>query len=372
MVEVRIRVGQPYFSEHDIARISSQLCNVLRSGWLTNGEVGRRFEAAFHKRLGVKFAISTNSCTAAMHTLMSVIGIGPGDEVVVPANTFASTANAVLYVGAKPVLADCDPDTFNVTARSIEGAVTGRTRAVIPVHIGGNPCEMNDVVKLCRSLGLLVVEDCAHALGSIYHGRKCGTFGIASAFSFYPTKLITSAEGGMIATNSARISREAEIFRNVGRSALGSGPIVRLGFNYRMSEIHACVGLNQFLHLDDFIKKRNYLARIYAESLTKIPWIEPQRITNSSTSAYYAYICKLLSSAPLSRDKLMLELRKKGIETTIMFRPLNRQPYFSRYGRPSACPNAVRIGNRLIVLPLHAGMSGEDVQLVVSRIRHAD
>jgi perosamine synthetase len=364
-----LRVGRPSFSDRDIRQISSCIGKVLRSGWLTNGRVALEFEEAFRRKLGVRFAVSTNSCTAAIHTLMCVLGVGPGDEVVVPANTFASTANAALYVGAKPVLADCDPDTFNVTAESIGSVITDRTRAVIPVHIGGNPCEMRDIVKLCRDRRIAVVEDCAHALGSVYRGKKCGTFGVASAFSFYPTKLITTSEGGMIATDLARVAGDARVFRNVGRASLGTAPITRLGFNYRMSEVHACIGLNQLSRLAQFIKRRRALAVHYHELLARVPWVEPQSVADHSSSTYYAYICKLSSKAPLSRDKLQRKLRRKGIETTVMFKPVHRQPYLAKLLGASRCPNAVMVGNRTIVLPLHAGMGSSDVRFVVDQIR---
>lgn len=198
-----IRVGQPYFSDLDISEITSKITLVLRSGCLTSGEVVEKFEKKFSSFVGTKYAVALNSGTAALHAILSALKLSSNDEVVVPANTFISTAFAVLYIGAKPVLADCDINKFNVTAETIEHNLSSKTKAVIVTHVGGNPCEMDEIVKLCQEKGLTLIEDAAH--GSKYRGKSCGAFGLANAFSFYPTKVITSGEGGMVTTNSKEI-----------------------------------------------------------------------------------------------------------------------------------------------------------------------
>jgi perosamine synthetase len=365
-----IRVGQPYFSDSDISEIMSKIALVLRSGWLTSGEVVEEFEKKFSNFFGTKYAIALNSGTAALHAILSALKLSSDDEVIVPANTFISTVFAVLYVGAKPILSDCDIDTFNVTAETIEDNLSPKTKAVIVTHIGGNPCEMDEIVKLCQEKDLILIEDAAHAHGSKYRGKLCGTFGLANAFSFYPTKVITSGEGGMVTTNSNEIYEFIRKFRNVGRAEIGHGPIVMLGYNYRMSNIHAVIGLNQLKHLEEFVKKRNELAKMYNEELEKIEWIEPQKIYTHSISSYYAYIIKILPNSPVSRDTLMEHLKEKGIETTIMFRPVHEQPYFkSRFNIQNRYPNAEFVGANTLVLPLHVSMTTEDVEYVINAIK---
>jgi perosamine synthetase len=364
----QLRVGRPYFSEKDIDEIVHQIGTVLHSGWLTSGKVVADFELRFSEAVGAKYAVATNSCTAALHMLMKILDLGPGNEVILPANTFASTANAVLYVGARPVFADCDIDTFNVTAESIRSSITPKTKAVIVVHVAGNPCEMQEIATLCSREGLILVEDCAHAHGSSYRGVNCGTFGLAGAFSFYPTKVITSGEGGMIATPSESIYQKARTLRNVGRAEVGCGPVTMLGYNYRMTDVHACIGLNQLRHLDEFVRKRNALARTYAENLKQIGWIRPQQVAADSRCSYYAYICRLLPGAPTTRDSLIQRLKSKGIETTIMYEPVYQHPYYPEKNRAGICPNAENVGANGIVLPLHVEMNPDDVASVTEAI----
>ncbi len=301
---------------------------------------------------------------------MASLGLKRSDEVVVPANTFASTANAVLYVGAKPVLADCDIDSFNVTAGTIEQCITERTKAIMVTHVGGNPCEMDRLTSLCNSRGLTLVEDAAHAVGGIYKGKRCGSFGWAGAFSLYPTKIITSGEGGFVGTNSKALRDFARTFRNVGRAAFGSGPILRLGYNYRMSDIHAAIGLNQLSHIEEFLETRNHLATVYGELLRTVEWVMPQVVTKNSRSTYYSYIIRLLPGAPISRDRLANQLRSKGVETTVMFRPVHMQPYFRRFSKKrDGLANAEIIGSKSMVLPMHPAMTNADVEYVVGALR---
>lgn len=366
-----LRAGKPFFSESDIVDITSRIASVLRSGWLTSGEVVAQFETEFCSTVGTRFSVALNSCTAALHCIMALLELEPNAEVIVPANTFASTWNAVVYVGSKPVFADCDLRTFDVTVETIEEKITQNTRAVVVVHLGGNPCDMDGIIRLCRERDLVLIEDCAHALGSLYRGNPCGSFGLASAFSFYPTKVITSAEGGMIATNSERIHKEARAFRNVGRDELGPAPIRMLGYNYRMSDIHACVGLNQLRRLREFVRKRNELAKRYDDELRTVNWVQPQEIAGHSSCSYYAYVCRISEDAPLTRDQLAASLREKSIETTIMYRPASLQPYYRTKSRQGECPNADWLGAHSIVLPLHVAMTEQDVLHVVDSLRHA-
>jgi perosamine synthetase len=369
MTENMIRVGGPFFADDDITAIAEDIKTVLKSGWLTSGRVVEEFERSFEERVGSNQAVALNSCTAALHCLTSWAGIGPKDEVIVPANTFASTANAVVYVGGRPVFADSDPETFNVTSASIADRITKKTKAVIVVHIAGNPCEMDGIVDLCKERDLILFEDCAHALGSTYKDKDCGRFGVAGAYSFYPTKIMTTGEGGMIATDSKRLAGYARIFRNVGRATAGHVPVTTLGFNYRMTDIHACLGRSQIKRLDEFLRVRRELARIYDEELASIDWIEPQRTTDGGVSSYYTYICRLNRGAPTTRDELERILRSKGIETTVMFDTVYLQPYYAANYKEKRCPAAEAIAKRTIALPLHAALGRDDIISVTRALR---
>jgi dTDP-4-amino-4,6-dideoxygalactose transaminase len=339
---------------------------------LTSGPLVEELERRFKAVSGTKYVVALSSGTAVLHSISASLDLKAGGEIVVPANTFASTANAAIYIGAKPILADCDPDSFNVTADSIDRCVTERTKAVIVTHLAGNPCEMNAIVTLCRKKGLVLAEDAAHADGAMYRGRRCGSLAYASAFSLYPTKVITSAEGGMLGTNSKSLHDFAQTFRNAGRAEFGAGPIVALGFNYRMSDIHAAIGLNQLSHIDAFVRKRNHLASVYNDLLSSVEWVRPQRIAKHSVSTYYSYIVLLAQDSPLSRDELARRLGSRGIETTVMFRPIHIQPYFKKFSNgPYNCPNAEIIGLRSLALPMHTGMSDNDVEYVVKQIKEA-
>ena len=304
--------------------------------------------------------------------MMASLNLGPADEVIVPANTFASTANAALYVGAKPVLADCDIDTFNVTAESIERCITPNTKAVIVTHIAGNPCEMDAIRSTSKERNLILAEDAAHASGARYKGKMCGSLSWAGAHSFYPTKIITSGEGGMLATDSLELRNFALSFRNAGREDFGRGPVVTLGYNYRMSDVHAAIGLAQLEQIGSFIEKRNMLARHYSDLLSKVGWIAAQEVAQHSKSTYYSYIVRLLPGAPVSRDELASRLGSRGIETTVMFTPIHKQPYFRTFSRrPANCPNAEAIGLTSLALPMHPGMTEKDVEYVVRAMREA-
>ena len=363
----RITLAKPIFSDSDIKEINRNIRTILLSGWLTTGRFAEKLEVRFRTEVDTKHAISLCSATAALHTMMASLHLKPDDEVIVPANTFASTANAVLYEGAKVVLADCDESSFNVNASTLSARITARTRALVVTHIGGNPCDMHEIIDLCKDRNIELFEDAAHAIGSTYRGRSCGSFGSGAAFSLYPTKVVTSGEGGVLVTNSDHLANFARLYRNVGRRNVGAGPIEILGHNYRMSDVHAVIGLNQMKHLSRFIAMRNRLADFYSRRLKPISWIRPQVLTAHSRSSFYAYIVRITEESPICRDRLIEKLTSKGIETTIMFKPIHSQPYF-RGLESASCPSAETLGRESLVLPLHAGMSNRDVDNVVSVI----
>lgn len=368
----KIQVARPGFSEKDIRAISDDIARVLESGWLTSGPLVEKLETRFRNTVGTRYAVAVNSGTAALHVLTAYLHLRAKDEVVVPANTFAATANAVLFAGGKPVLADCDLESLNVTTDTIERKLSKRTKGVIVTHVGGNPCEMDEIRRLCKEKGLPLFEDSAHAAGASYRGRMCGSLSLGSAFSLYPTKIFTSAEGGFVCTSNGRLRNFAKLFRNAGRKRFGSGPILILGHNYRMSDVHAAIGMNQLAHINEFLAKRRGLARAYDEELARLEWATPQFVAAHSASSYYAYIVMLGERAPVSRQKLSGYLRSKGVETTVMFNPVHTQPYFRKLvAAASSVPNAEMVGRRSLVLPLHPAMNESDIAHVIRAMTDA-
>lgn len=368
----RVRLARPVFDSDDIEFVKKRVERTLKSGWLTTGPLVQEFEEKFGEGTHTKFAIAVNSGTAALHVLTAFQHLTRGDEVIVPADTFASTANAAVYEGATPVLADCDLETFNVTAETIEAQVTKKTKAVIVTHVGGNPCEMDEIAAFCKERDLVLMEDAAHAVGSSFRGRACGSLSFASAFSLYPNKIITSAEGGFVCTDSQELDSFARKFRNAGRLNFGRGPVEILGYNYRMSEVHAALGLSQFRHVKSFVKLRNRLAKQYEEQLSKIDWISPQRVSENGFSSYYVYIVRLLPGAPIPRDKLAKRMKEKGVETTVTYVPIHKMPYFKAIGRPQRLPNAEEVGKNSLTLPIYPGMTAGDVEYVVKALKEVD
>ena len=368
-----VSLSKPFFTDEDLKTITQRIKETLISGWLTSGPLVKTFEDQFAKFVGTKEAVALNSCTAGLHASLLALGVESGDEVIVPSDTFVATANAAVYIGAKAIFADSDPDTFNISPEEIRRKISPKTKAIIAVHLAGNPCDMNEIVEIAKAHNVPLIEDCAHAHGAKYKGSRCGTFGVAGVFSFYPTKIVTAAEGGMITTNDAALAQKARIIRNHGRAAFGPAEIVELGYNYRLSEIHAALGLAQFKHINTFISLRNKLAKIYDRELTKIKWIKPQRVENGNLCSYYTYAVKLTEEAPMNRNALMQHLKNKAIETSVMYNPVHLQPYYVRlYGhKKGELPVAEDLGNNGLALPLHNRMSAEDVRIVVTALREA-
>lgn len=368
-----VSLSKPFFTDEDLKTITQQIKETLISGWLTSGPLVKTFEDQFAKFVGTKEAVALNSCTAGLHASLLALGVESGDEVIVPSDTFVATANAAVYIGAKAIFADSDPDTFNISPGEIRRKISPKTKAIIAVHLAGNPCNVNEIMEIAKAHNVPLIEDCAHAHGAKYRDSRCGTFGVAGVFSFYPTKIVTAAEGGMITTNDAALAQKARIIRNHGRAAFGPAEIVELGYNYRLSEIHAAVGLAQFKHINTFISLRNKLAKIYDRELTKIKWIRPQLVETGNLCSYYTYAVKLTEEAPMNRNALMQYLKNRGIETSVMYNPVHLQPYYMRlYGhKKGELPVAEDLGNNGLALPLHNRMNAEDVHIVVTALKEA-
>lgn len=351
----------------------------LMSGWLTQGPQVAAFEKAFAQRHGVKHALAVTSCTTGLHLALAALGIGPGDEVIVPAFTWVSTANVVLYCGATPVFADVDPTTNNICTRDLARRVTPRTKAVIPVHLFGLCADM-DAIRAVVPPHVHLVEDCACAAGASYKGRAAGGLGVAGVFSFHPRKSVTTGEGGMMTTNDDHLAEVANAMRNHGASIseeqrhLGPTPYLLpafnlLGFNYRMTDIQGAVGLVQLGKLDRFIEEREARAAWYAQQLADIPWLRMPARPMQGTHAWQAFVTHVdPSTAPMPRNRIMDLLQLAGVATRPGTHAVHMLGYYAdRFGlRPTDFPGALDCDRNTMAIPLHNRMDNADYHHVVA------
>jgi dTDP-4-amino-4,6-dideoxygalactose transaminase len=359
----------------------------LRSGWVTTGPATRQFEQDFAAYLGQDDlqAISVNSATAGLHLALEGLGIGPGDEVIVPTMTFTATAEVVRYLGAQPVLVDVDPVHMNIDLAAVEAAITPRTRAIMPVHYAGLACDMDALLALARRHGLRVIEDAAHAFPTRYKGRLVGTLGSdATVFSFYANKTMTTGEGGMVVTRDPELARRVRLMRihgisqdafnrYVSRTPAWFYEVVAAGFKYNLTDIAAAIGIQQLRKIDRFARRREQLAQRYDAGLAGLPLQLPARAAAAvgtepaSTHAWHLYVVRLAPEAPLRRDALIQALSERGIGTSVHFIPLHRHPVWRDVCgmAPAQFPVAEACFERMLTLPLYTKMSDADQERVI-------
>ncbi len=355
------------FGDDDRAEILRRVDESLRTGNLTLGPNGRELEALFAKRHDAPVAIATSSGTSALEIILRSIGV-EGKEVIVPANTFFATAAAVIHAGGSVRFADVDASTLALDVASVEAAITPRTAGVLHVHIGGlvSPAIIA-IAELCRARGLWLVEDAAHAHGSSLDGRSAGTFGIAGAFSFYPTKVVTSGEGGMIVTTDERIGEDAALYRDQGKARFLGGEHIRLGHAWRMSEVHAAIGVVHLARLDEFIERRNAVAATYTRELAGVHWITPLALPPGCVSNFYKYVTLL--DPGIDRASFKQALRERGVSPSgeVYATPLHHEPVFAGVDH-GPLPVAEDVCARQVCLPLHSDMTDEEAMFVVSSV----
>jgi dTDP-4-amino-4,6-dideoxygalactose transaminase len=365
----RVPAARPYFSPEDRQRILALIDESLKTGSLTLGPQNAALEDEFKQRHNAPFAVATSSGTSALEIVLRTLHL-EGAEVVVPTNTFFATAAAVIGAGGRVRLADVAADTLALSVDSLDEAIGPATAAVVLVHIGGfiTP-EIEFIKKLCEHRGLILIEDAAHAHGSSYDGRSAGTFGQAAAFSFYPTKVMTSAEGGMILTADQHLRDEAVIYRDQGKDGFLGGEHVRMGYAWRMSELHAAVGRVQLNNLDAFIATRQQAAAIYDEGLAGIDGIEALQVASACHPNFYKYIALLAPG--VRRDAVKAGLRNEygvALSGEVYSRPLHRQPVLSASAEGDF-PVADDVCNRHICLPIHSDMQPDEATYVVDSLR---
>lgn len=353
----------------------------LDSRWLTGGPKAREFEKQFADYVGVKYAVSVNSGTAALHLAMLGLNLKQGDEVILPVFTFAAAADAVLYCRAKPVFADIDVRTFNISPQDLQENITKRTKAVVVVHHGGQPADMKEIMEIGADHGLAVVEDCAHSLGAKYNGMQTGSIGIAGCFSFYPTKIITTIEGGMLTTNNAAIARKAELVRGQGmthtawsreKKADWVYDIKDVGYNYRLNEIQAALGTSQLKRVNAGIKKRVQASCYYSKKLAEIDGIITPFKAKNRTHVYHLYVVKVLKEkCGIDRDRLFRKLSMRGVGLGVHFIPLHFTTFYRKLTgcKPGSFPNAETAYEEVLSLPIYPTIRKSQMDYVIDSFK---
>jgi perosamine synthetase len=360
-----------YVPEEDRAWILERIDECLKSGRLTLGANGEALEEAFANLCGVRYAAAVSSGTSALEIILRAAGVA-GREVIVPTNTFFATPAAVLHAGATVRFADCDPSSFALDVESLRRSISSETAAVVVVHIGGiiTP-QIEEVRSICEAAGVALIEDAAHAHGSQLKGRVAGSFGKAAAFSFYPTKVITTAEGGMIVTDDEAIYREALIYRDQGKEGFTTNYHVRLGANWRMSEPHAIIGLAQLRRLDEFIERRQAIAAVYDRELAALgPQVTAVTPPEGSSCNYYKYIALLRDDDRAELKRVMREEFDVGLSGEVYDTPCHLQPVFAGIAS-EPLPQAEDICARHICLPVSAVMTEDDAHYVIDSLKRA-
>lgn len=367
--------GRPQIGQEEI----DEVVDCLTSGWLGTGPKVQRFEREFAKLKGVPEVAAVGSCTAALHLAMIAEGFEPGDEVITTDLTFSATVNAILHAGATPVLADCDRRTMNLDLAQVEAKITPRTRAILPVHFAGRMCEMDALMEIARRHNLKVIEDCAHAIESIYHGQPSGTFGEVGCFSFYVTKNVACGEGGMVVARNPETLGRVKVLALHGMSrdawqrfsdkGYRHYQVTECGFKYNMMDLQAAIGIHQLAKMERHWERRKEIWERFDQAFAELPMDLPAPPEADTRHGYHLYVVLLrLEELTISRDTFMDELTSHGIGVGVHYLPVHTHPYYREHlgFRAEDFPNASWIGGRTVSLPLSPSMNDRDVEDVIA------
>ena len=374
--KIKVPFFLPFIDNTDISVIQ----NAAKSVFLTNGPNLDKFEKYFQNFVKSKYAIGVSNATSALHISLKSLDIGIGDEVIVPDQTFAATANSVLQAGATPVLADIDEDTLNISPESIMKNLSKKTKAIIPVHFAGTPCDMKEIMKIARNNSLKIIEDCAHAIGTNFNKKHVGTFGDTGCFSFYPTKNLTTIEGGMIITNNKKIAQFAQLARNHGLSRTlinrySSGKpweydIENVGYNYRLDEIRSAIGISQLSKIKTLNKKRLRAFQYYNKKLKDIPGLITPLEKNFLNNSCHLYVIRLTHNAKITRDKLFSELQKNGIGSTVHYKPLHKFSLFKKKSiHRDNLITSKKLYDEILSLPLYPQLTKINQNYIINNMK---
>jgi perosamine synthetase len=371
MEKRNIPFSQPDIIESDL----DSVLDVIKSGWLAHGIFSKKFEKLFCKLTGAKYATTVSNCTAGLHLSCIAAGFNKGDEVIVPAMTHTATAHAVEYTGAKPVFADIDRISGNINIDSVASLISKRTKGIIPVHMAGVPCEMGQLSKLCKQNDVTIIEDCAHAMGTTFKGKHAGNFGITGNFSFYPTKQITTGEGGIVISNDDKVIDKIIKYKAFGintspedRKTPGVYNVKGLGYNYRMTDFQAALGVGQLERYGHNVSRRRENAIIYNELLSGVDEIE--YVNYNEDNSYFLFQISL--SNKIDRNKLIHQLKDSGIGVSIHYaKPVPLMDYYkNKYGYvASHFPNAYHYAESNLSLPVHQFIKNDDIKFICNKIK---
>lgn len=370
-----IPYGRQTIDEEDIQAV----VDVLKSDYLTTGPKIAEFEQKVCEYTNTKYAVAISNGTAALHAACFAAGIGPGDEVITTPITFAASANCVLYCGGKPVFADIDPRTYNLDVEDVRKKITDKTKAIIPVHLAGQPCDMDAIHKLAKEHKLIVIEDGAHALGAEYKGQKIGGLSDMTTFSFHPVKPITTGEGGMVMTNDEELYKRLVLFRSHGITrdeemmTDNEGPWfyqqLELGYNYRITDVQCALGVSQMKKLDCFIQRRREIAKRYDDAFSTVDGIVTPYQSDDSKSGWHLYIIQV---PHCDRRKVFEYLRSKEIGVNVHYIPVYKHPYYHQHGYETVrCHNAEMLYENMISLPIYPRLSQKEQDYVIEEVKKA-
>jgi dTDP-4-amino-4,6-dideoxygalactose transaminase len=370
--------GSPLIEEPEI----DEVVKTLRSGWLVTGPKVARFEEMFRQHVGSNHAMAVNSCTAALHLSLIVAGLKPGDEVITTPMTFCATVNTIVHSGATPVMVDCDRDTMLIDPQRIEDAITPRTRAILPVHLCGRPCNMDAIMDIAARHDLIVIEDAAHAIETVYKGRKVGNIGHLTAFSFYATKNVVTGEGGMVTTNNPDFAEKIKVYalhgmskdawKRFSKDGYKHYQVVFPGYKYNMMDLQAALGIHQLARVHRNLERRIHIWQMYTEAFKDLPIDLPAPIESDSVHARHLYTLMIDEArCGISRDKFMQRLHEMNIGSGVHYIGVHLHPYYQdRFGcRPEDFPNATWISDRTVSVPLSPKLTDADAADVIDAVR---
>lgn len=360
-----IPLAQPDIGEEEIKLVNE----VLRSGWLSMGPMVVEFEKRFADYIGVKHAVAVNSGTSGLHLCIRSCDIKKGDEVITTPFSFISSSNCILFENARPSFVDIDPETMNIDVDKIESSITKNTKAILPVHVFGQPCEMDAIMDIAEDHDLYVIEDACEAIGAKYNGQKAGTFGDVSVFAFYPNKQMTTGEGGIIVTDDDDIAKSCRSLRNQGRSEDAEWlDHVSLGYNYRLDEMSSAVGIGQINRIEELLEKRASVADRYTERLAGVEGVTIQHIDPRVRMSWFVYVIRV--DEDTDRNEVMRKLRERGIGCRPYFTPIHLQPFYREmFGyNMGDFPVCEKVCDSTIALPFYGNMKEEDIDTVCSAL----
>lgn len=372
-----IPYGTQNIEEEDIKAVVS----VLKSDFISTGPKIKEFEEKFAKYVGSKYAVAVSSGTVALHCATLVAGLNKDDEVITTPLTFIATSNVILYCGAKPVFVDINPSTLNIDENLIESKITDTTKAIIPVHFAGLPCEMDKIKEIAHKHNLIIIEDASHALGGEYKNIKIGSIGDMTTFSFHPVKHITTGEGGMITTNNETLYKKLLLYRNHGITRNEEDFVnakdgnwyyeqIELGYNYRLTDFQSALGIVQLGKMNYSLLRRNEIVELYEKELKNITEIELPTNSLNGKSAWHLYIIKIIDKK-INRKLVFDELRNRNIGVNVHYIPVYFNPYYEKIGYSKGiCPNAEKVYQQIITLPIHPKMTNEDVKYITENIKN--